>query len=993
MIVEPSVGWIEGVFIVVGLVLSIMISACIDFNKDKKFVQLQSLNREEDVPVLRGKHGSMQTISAWKLVVGDIIALKPGDKVPADCLVIDSANLKVNEPTCIKREDDKEDGAPELFEWRELVKTANDSPFLFADSFLTAGTCRAVVCCVGANSTRGIKDKKHEVTEQTTELSTKLGNIAGSIKFLALIFSIVILATALIVLFIQKGVDSDLEGGAFTKKLCDAFIIALIMLVVSIPEGLPLTADISIAYSVLQMYEDDNVLVRDLQSVEQVGLITDLCLGKTGTMTTEEMEVVNFYTQNIFVLNSRKNTLFNCDLDDTIIDKIVESIVFNSSAYIEMTENSFYVPVGNGTEVSLIKWLQQAEVPVHEVLKKKQAAGVVLAEVPFNSKLKRSIIAVKHPDLEDTVRIYVKGAPEVVVPNCENYFQSQRAVKDDGDEYYTASKVPLDPNEKARILEEEMKHRITRNGLRAIAFSYCDMNLAAFQQVMASIQGDVDEDSEIAGLERNQTLLCLIGLKDPIRQNIQQVVQNAAETRLNVRLISGDNIDTTVAVARDCGVLTQDQYQAYLTGDSQVAMHASDFRKICGDVQKVANEQENEGEEISYSYYLNQENQRQFNQIIGSLKVIGRAEPYDKLLLVAGLRGIREFEDDEKQQHRVAVVGEGINDIQAFEAADVSFAVQDGTSVARNKASMILRTNDFDSCMRAVMWGRNIYMNVQRFLQFQITCNLAVIVVVMVSTITMTESVLNAIMLIYINLIMDNLGALALASTKPTTDIAQYEAGNGNIINGYMYRQIFGIMAFMTGIMMIVMYAGKSIFGDLSYSASDQTTENDDKAEHFTLIWNTFIFLQFFNMINCRDVSPTKMHGFSGLLRNKMTIFILLLIIAVQATSCFTFLGYPVFEAHKVSTRYFFICVVTASSVLLANALLKFLPSSWFAKVALNEDKSIGGGSKLMSAYDNQAKKPAFGKGGAAAKPVPVSDDEEQLDRSQDEEDGYHNVR
>ena len=152
---------------------------------------------------------------------------------------------------------------------------------------------------------------------------------------------------------------------------------------------------VSIAHGVLLMSKYDNVLVRDIDSVEKVGLITDLCLGKTGTMTTEDMEVVNFYTQNIFVKNTRKNTFNNCDLDTVIQDKIIESIVYNSSAYIEMTENSFYKPVGNGTEVSLLQWLQDAEIPIHTIMNGR--FGCVKAQIPFNSKIKRSIVAIKHP--------------------------------------------------------------------------------------------------------------------------------------------------------------------------------------------------------------------------------------------------------------------------------------------------------------------------------------------------------------------------------------------------------------------------------------------------------------------------------------------------------------------------------------------------------------------------------------------------------------------
>lgn len=314
---------------------------------------------------------------------------------------------------------------------------------------------------------------------------------------------------------------------------------------------------------------------------------------------------------------------------------------------------------------------------------------------------------------------------------------------------------------------------------------------------------------------------------------------------------------------------------------------------------------------------------------------------------------------------RIGVVGEGINDIEAFEAADVSFAVQSGTSVARNKASMILRTNDFDSCLQAVKWGRNIYMNVRRFLQFQITCNFCLVIVMIVSYCTMTEGALNATQLIWVNLIMDILGALALASTRPVKSQDRYNSGS-KIMTPAMYRQIFGMTVFMTIIMMVIMFAGKSVF-NLTYTNATQTIDKDifgfgkQKMIHMTLIWNTFIFMQIFNLINCRDVSVNGMNGFSGLHKNFMTYLILLIIFAVQFVSCFTGLGRIFFEAGPTGGREFLVTIVAASAVLLANCLLKLLPESLLGKIPeLNEEEPIGAGSKLLSAYDNQAKAKAF---------------------------------
>lgn len=363
MVIHPATGWIEGCFIFVALVIQVLISSYNDYNKDSKFIELQSLSRDEDLPVIRGKRGSMQTVSIWDLCVGDIVQLGPGDKIPADCLVVESANLRVKEAkTWINNEDETE------FEWYECNKNTQENPFLFCDSFVVGGTCKAMIACVGEHTQRGIQDTVFDISQDKTELTNKLDNIGGSLKFIGLISSFIILGTSIAVLLIQTAADDEVGGAIFMDKLVANITISIIMLIVAVPEGLPMTVLLSLAHSVLLMNKHDDILVRDVNSVEQVGLITDLCLGKTGTMTTEKMEVVNFYTQNIFVKNSRKNTLLNCELDNQIIDKIVESVVFNSQAHIEMTKNSFYVPVGNGTEVSLIKWLQDAEIPVHDVM-------------------------------------------------------------------------------------------------------------------------------------------------------------------------------------------------------------------------------------------------------------------------------------------------------------------------------------------------------------------------------------------------------------------------------------------------------------------------------------------------------------------------------------------------------------------------------------------------------------------------------------------------
>lgn len=496
--------------------------------------------------------------------------------MPADCLVISSVNLQVKDAN--KRDN--------VTTYTSMAKDAQNDPFLFSDSYVTRGTCKAVVCCVGENSTRGIFDEKLETREKDTELTMRLTVIGDSLRFFGLIGAFVVLATSMVVLFIQTGVDTEVGGKEFTKKLVDNIVIALIMLIVAIPEGLPMTVAVSLSHSVLLM-KGDNVLVRDLNSVEEVGMINDLCLGKTGTMTSENMSVVSLYAQNMLVLNSRKNTLFNCNLDNEIIGKIKESIVFNSQSYIEMTENSFYEPVGNGTEVSLIKWLQEAEIPVHTVMSMKE--GRVLAQVPFNSELKRSIIAVQHPELIDKVRIYVKGAPEIVIQKCANYYKSAGPGE--------AMKEPIDDAFHTDFSEKLTT--MTKQSHRAIAFAYTDLDLSEFQDIMTQMNNEIDTPEEIACFEQDLTFLAMIALSDPVRSNIKEVVETVKGAGINIRLISGDNLETVKAVAVDVGILTREEYM----GGEMCAMDAAQFRQMVGEpvVTEIPVE---EGEEPKFEYSL-----------------------------------------------------------------------------------------------------------------------------------------------------------------------------------------------------------------------------------------------------------------------------------------------------------------------------------------------------------------------------------------------------
>lgn len=455
----------------------------------------------------------------------------------------------------------------------------------------------------------------------------------------------------------------------------------------------------------------------------------------------------------------------------------------------------------------------------------------------------------------------------------------------------------------------------------------------------------------------------MVSMKDPLRENVQRVVQYAYKGRMNIRMVSGDNLDTAKAMAVDAGILSPTEFNTEAPIETQrlYAMDAQDFREQVGPIER------SENEDGKPTYRL--ANQQAFNQMIETLKVLGRSTPEDKLLVTVGLQNM-------DSPRKVAVVGDGLNDLEALQAADVSFAMGSGKSISRNAASIVLLNNDFEAVMRSVMWGRNIYSNVRKFLQFQITCNLAVLVTIVVGTIWMTESPLSATQLIWINLIMDTLGAMALATAPPLASIIHQPAVSGDvkILNKTMWRQIYGVALWMVLSMFITIYFGRLIF-DLDYEKSTATTDScsadelaatepclkdeyaADKKTHFTVIFTSFVFLNFFNLINCRVIGADEYNIFKKPFNSFVFILVLAIIFAVQWITC----GWKItmiFETQTLTGEQFGRCVLGALPVVIAALALKLTPAHWveLMPVRIDEEEVMGRDSILMSTYENQAK-------------------------------------
>ena len=602
MIYAPATGWIEGVSIFISLVVLVLIATWNDLSKDKSFVRLQELARDEDVNVLRGKVGQMQTLNIWDLVVGDVVVLTAGDKAPADCVIVESQNAVADQASVY----DFENSGLE----RQAAKGAAD-PFLYADSYLLAGSAKAVVARVGRHSTRGVKSEKLD-TSTKSPLEGKLYNLSKTFTFIGIIAAGIILATSLIMLLLGTTFsDSESKGAMFVKKLVEDLTLAVIIVVVSIPEGLPMTVAISLSYAVLDMYKRDKILVRDLTAPEQMGEVTEILCGKTGTMTTEEMEVISCYAQGEPIKMFRANTLLNCVFTSETVDMLKESIVWNSEAHIEIDENSFYVPKGRGTETSMIKWIQGAEIPVEKLMLARE--GRVRGWETFNSVKRASMIAVEHPQIEGTVRVYRKGAPEAILAGCTS------TMGQDG-------RLPFDGNTQASV--QGYVDENCSKGFRCIAFSYKDYSVEDFA-AMGSFLDNLDS------IETEQTLVGVVAMKDPLRDRVKDVIAYSKKGGLNVRMISGDNLATARALAFDAGILVNgpegNEYDTTAPAEEQAkfAMRADDLVQACGPVQ--------EGVDEDGKATLSLANQQAFNQIFASLKVLGRADAAAKKLVTVGL--------------------------------------------------------------------------------------------------------------------------------------------------------------------------------------------------------------------------------------------------------------------------------------------------------------------------------------------------------------------
>ncbi|MDR1791862.1 MAG: calcium-translocating P-type ATPase, PMCA-type, partial [Bacteroidales bacterium] len=741
---------------------------------NKKFEVLNKVNDDTLVKVIRNEN--VCQIPKKEVVVGDIVILETGEEVPADGELLEAVSLQINESTLT--------GEP------ICKKTINPADFnkdaTYPSNYAMKGTTIAdghgimQILAVGDKTEYGKVYEGAQIDNSVeTPLNQQLDRLAGLITKASYAIAILIVVGRLIWYFVENsGVAFDwlLFGGFFLKTV----MIAVTVIVVAVPEGLPMSVTLSLALSMKRMLSTNN-LVRKMHACETMGATTVICTDKTGTLTQNQMKVWNFdFFDSLDKSNQNTPTNHSSDI-------IYEGIAVNSTAYLDYSDPAKIKALGNPTEGALLIWLHENGI---NYLPLRENAEIV-EQLTFSTERKYMATIVHSPLLNKKV-LYVKGAPEIVLGLCKN--------------------VPV---EKEKIEKQLIDYQ--NKAMRTLAFAY------------AILEEDIDcfKDEKInldAFNHNNQSsdihFLGIVAISDPVRLEVPDAVKNCLSAGINVKIVTGDTPGTAKEIARQIGLWKENEPEIHhLTG----AEFASMTDKTLLD-------------------------------IILDLKILSRARPMDKQRLVQLLQ---------QKGQVVAVTGDGTNDAPALNVAQVGLSMGDGTSVAKEASDITIIDNSFNSISRAVMWGRSLYQNIQRFILFQMTINVAACIIVLIGAFLGTESPLTVTQMLWVNLIMDTFAALALASLPPNEKVMKEKPRKTEdfIINKAMWQSILGV-----GIFFVIL-----LFGLLQYfKHADIVSLTDFNATEFiksyfnfsqgnglssyelSLFFTIFVMLQFWNMFNAK---------------------------------------------------------------------------------------------------------------------------------------------
>ncbi|XP_050186647.1 plasma membrane calcium-transporting ATPase 2 isoform X5 [Myiozetetes cayanensis] len=899
---EAEAGWIEGAAILLSVICVVLVTAFNDWSKEKQFRGLQSrIEQEQKFTVVRG--GQVIQIPVAEIVVGDIAQVKYGDLLPADGIFIQGNDLKIDESSLTGESD-------------QVRKSVDKDPMLLSGTHVMEGSGRMLVTAVGVNSQTGIiftllgaggeeeekKDKKAKQQDgaaamemqplksaeggegddkdkkksnmhkkEKSVLQGKLTKLAVQIGKAGLVMS----AITVIILVLYFAIDTFVVNKkqwlpectpVYVQYFVKFFIIGVTVLVVAVPEGLPLAVTISLAYSVKKMMRDNN-LVRHLDACETMGNATAICSDKTGTLTTNRMTVVQAYVGDVHYKEIPDPDSIPAKTMELLVNAIAINSAYTTKILPPEKEGGLPRQVGNKTECGLLGFvldLKQDYEPVRSLIPEEKLYKVYT----FNSVRKSMSTVIKMPD--GSFRMYSKGASEIVLKKCSRILNAAGEPR---------IFRPRDRDEMVKKVIEPM----ACDGLRTIC--------VAFRDFSSSPEPDWDNENDILS---DLTCICVVGIEDPVRPEVPEAIRKCQRAGITVRMVTGDNINTARAIAIKCGIIHP--------GEDFLCLEGKEFNR------RIRNEKG----EIE---------QERIDKIWPKLRVLARSSPTDKHTLVKGIIDSTQVE----QRQVVAVTGDGTNDGPALKKADVGFAMGiAGTDVAKEASDIILTDDNFSSIVKAVMWGRNVYDSISKFLQFQLTVNIVAVIVAFTGACITQDSPLKAVQMLWVNLIMDTFASLALATEPPTEALLLRKPYGRNkpLISRTMMKNILGHAVYQLTLIFTLLFVGEKMF---KIDSGRNAPLHSPPSEHYTIIFNTFVMMQLFNEINAR-----KIHGernvFDGIFRNPIFCTIVLGTFAIQIVIV-QFGGKP-FSCSPLQLDQWMWCVFIGLGELVWGQVIATIPTS-----------------------------------------------------------------
>ena len=816
----------ETIGIIAAILLATGIGFYFEYDANKKFDLLNAVNEETLVKVIR--NGRIQEIPRKDVVVGDIVVLETGEEIPADGELIEAISLQVNESNLT--------GEPVIN--KTTVEADFDEEATYASNLVMRGT--TVVDGHGSMKVLRVGDATEigkvarQSTEQSTEPTplniqlTKLANLIGKIGFTVAGLAFLIFFIKDVVLYFDFGALNGWHDWLpVLERTLKYFMMAVTLIVVAVPEGLPMSVTLSLALNMRRMLATNN-LVRKMHACETMGAITVICTDKTGTLTQNLMQV---HEPNFYGLKDGGKLA-----DDDISKLIAEGISANSTAFLEETgEGEKPKGVGNPTEVALLLWLNGQNRNYLELRERAQ----VLDQLTFSTERKFMATLVQSPLIGKKV-LYIKGAPEIVLGKCKEVILDGRRV--DSVEY--------------------------RSTVEAQLLSYQNMAMRTLGFAFRIVEDNEPDDCVALVSENNLNFLGVVAISDPIRPDVPAAVAKCQSAGIGIKIVTGDTPGTATEIARQIGLWKpEDTERNRITG---VAFA-----------------------ELSDEEALNR---------VMDLKIMSRARPTDKQRLVQLLQ---------QKGAVVAVTGDGTNDAPALNHAQVGLSMGTGTSVAKEASDITLLDDSFNSIGTAVMWGRSLYKNIQRFIVFQLTINFVALLIVLLGSIVGTELPLTVTQMLWVNLIMDTFAALALASIPPSESVMNDKPRRSTdfIISKAMRQNIFGVGTVFLVVLMAMIYYFTNADGGMT-------------VQRLTVFFTFFVMLQFWNLFNARVFGTTD-SAFKGLAKSYGMELIVLAILGGQFL--IVQFGGAVFRTEPLDWQTWLIIIGSSSLVLWIGELIRFV--------------------------------------------------------------------